>query len=581
MEKQKKGYKQNPFYRYLVLYKEQKLKLTLGIIFSTLKSLSLVPLPIIFKKLVDIYLPSKDINSLFYAGILVVFLYIIYVIFSVIGHYYILYVTKYVILRLRADLCTKLQHLSIRFYDNTHSGKIHTKVVQDTERVDVMSNSLIYSIFVSLITGISAIVILLSLNVILTLSLISILPLFALTQRLMRAKMREKHQYWRNNFEKLSTNVQEFLSAIKLIKAYSAEDYENQRLKNKISMLSDAGVNMVTYTVFYTTIMEFITGLGTVLIMILGGYLTIKNILTIGELVAFYSALGLLFGPLNRILTSIDSITAGFISLDSIYEVMDLDETEYTEGKIKLKTLKGEIEFRSVCFSYQNKEVLHNISLTNYPGKCVALVGKSGAGKTTFVNLLLGFYLPNKGTILIDGHSSTDINLRTLRTHIGVVTQENILLSETIKNNILYGNMKARDEQVFEAARKANAHEFIIKTSKGYDSEIGEKGVKLSGGQKQRIAIARAFLKDPKVIIFDEATSSLDSESEQKIQEALENLKKNRTTFVIAHRLSTIINADEIIVFKEGEIVEQGTHKNLIDLKGEYFSLYNRQTSNL
>jgi subfamily B ATP-binding cassette protein MsbA len=376
----------------------------------------------------------------------------------------------------------------------------------------------------------------------------------------------------------LNSLLQETISGTRIVKAFCMEKYEYDRFASENERIYKLIMKGVSVNAISSPLMELLGGLGLAAIIFYGGYNVVQGHSTPGTFFAFIAASLMLYEPIKRLTGVNNTINQGIAGAERIFSIIDHtpDIIDKPDSYELPKVTRG-IEIENVTFSYETVPVLKNINLSIKAGEVVAFVGMSGGGKTSLVNLIPRFYDVSRGRILIDGHDIRDVTVRSLRTQIAMVTQQTILFNDTVKNNIAYGDIKRTDEEIISAAKAANAHNFIMKLAKGYDSNIGELGTKLSGGEKQRISIARALLKDAPILILDEATSSLDTEAEIEVQGALDNLMKGRTTLVIAHRLSTIRNADRIIALVNGEIVEEGDHDTLMARKGEYFRLYNLQ----
>lgn len=547
-----------------------------GVLLTLLQSFALIPIPFILKRIIDSDLPNKDITGLFISGSAAMGFYFLNALFSFSGRSLTLLSTKRVTETLRARLCMQLQQMSLSFYDKERASELHARVVIDTERIDVMGNAIIVHGISSVIMFFLAAVILAYLNLKLCVIAFAMIPIFYFVQRMLRPMIRASNQSFRQMMESMSSEINDLLQSIRLVKQFAREEHEQERAENRFKAVTKSALNMTILDSFYGNLMAWLTNTTTILIYIVGGILFIKSKMTLGEIIAFVGMLGFLISPVNVLMNMITMVYAGLASLGPVYTLLNLhDPLEKDDGKIILPKLHGAVEFDNVTFIYPStdKIALKNINVKINPGETVALVGESGAGKTTFVNLILGFYFASKGKIKIDNIDITNLNLKNLREQIGVVSQDNVLLNTSIRQNLLYGRQNASEIELIEAARKANALEFIEKTDEGFEAIVGDRGVRLSGGQRQRLAIARALLKNPQILILDEATSSLDSESEEKIQQALEKLKINRTCFIIAHRLSTVINADRILVFKDGSLVEEGTHIELLSKDGEYARL--------
>jgi len=379
----------------------------------------------------------------------------------------------------------------------------------------------------------------------------------------------------------LTTLLQETISGARIVKAFGREDYESSRFSRENENLLKLTLKSVTISAVSSPFMEFLGGVGIAAIIFYGGYQVIQGVSTPGTFFSFLAALILLYEPIKRLTNVNNTIQQGIAGAQRVFSIIDaVPEIRNKPEAIPLPAISKAIDIRNVTFRYEDTPVLKQINLTVRAGEAVAFVGMSGGGKTTLVNLIPRFYDVSEGQILIDGRDIRDVTMESLRAQIGIVTQQTILFNDTVRNNIIYGDVEKTEADIIRAAKAANAHHFIMNLPEGYDTVIGEQGTKLSGGERQRISIARALLKDAPILVLDEATSSLDTEAEIEVQEALENLMKGRTTLVIAHRLSTIRNADRIVVLVDGEIVEEGTHEALLDKKGEYFRLYQMQFKN-
>ena len=378
-----------------------------------------------------------------------------------------------------------------------------------------------------------------------------------------------------------TTLLQETISGARIVKAFGREDYESSRFSRENENLLKLTLKSVSISAVSSPFMEFLGGVGIAAIIFYGGYQVIQGVSTPGTFFSFLAALIMLYEPIKRLTNVNNTIQQGIAGAQRVFSIIDaVPEIRNKPEAIPLPAISKAIDIRNVTFRYEDTPVLKQINLTVRAGEAVAFVGMSGGGKTTLVNLIPRFYDVSDGQILIDGRDIRDVTIESLRAQIGIVTQQTILFNDTVRNNIIYGDVEKTEADVIRAAKAANAHHFIMNLPEGYDTVIGEQGTKLSGGERQRISIARALLKDAPILVLDEATSSLDTEAEIEVQEALENLMKGRTTLVIAHRLSTIRNADRIVVLVNGEIVEEGTHEALLDKKGEYFRLYQMQFKN-
>jgi subfamily B ATP-binding cassette protein MsbA len=406
-----------------------------------------------------------------------------------------------------------------------------------------------------------------------------ILPLYVLNYKLLLSRIRKVSVELRERWEKMISVLTEKVGAIAVVKAFAREGHETDNFMETVANNFKLGMEQTRLNRFLGATSQLIRMLGTGGLLWLGGWMVLHRQLKPGELLAFYSYIGYLYDPAVRVVDFNVQLQWANASIDRVFETLDTrPEIVDASDAVYLPTVRGDIEFRNVTFGYDPEQpVVKNISFQVHPGEIIAIVGPSGAGKSTLVNLLARFYDVNEGTVLVDGHDVRKVRLETMRRHIGMVTQETILFSVTLKENIRYGKKDATDAQVIAAAKAAEMHDFILSLPDGYETKIGEDGIKLSGGQKQRMSIARAILADPRILILDDATSALDSHTEANIQAALAELMKGRTNFVIAHRLSTIMNADRILVMNEGRIVDFGTHAELVNRPGIYRDLYNEQ----
>ncbi|MED1599972.1 multidrug ABC transporter ATP-binding protein [Alkalihalophilus pseudofirmus] len=494
--------------------------------------------------------------------------------------YYAQWIGSKVLYDIRDQLFTHIQKLSLRFYSNRKVGEIISRVIHDVEQTKNFVITGLMNIWLDLFTIIIAIIIMLNINVWLTLVAISMFPLYGFSVKFFYARLRHLTRVRSQALAEVQGHLHERVQGMNVIRSFALEEHEQHQFAKRNNHFLDRALDHTRWNAKTFAVVNTITDLAPLLVIVVSGYFVITGNLEIGAMTAFVLYMERLYGPLRRLVNSSTTLTQAIASMDRVFEF--IDEKYDIEDSLDAKPLDsahGRVQFEDVSFYYDNEEkpVLKNVSLDIKEGETVAFVGMSGGGKSTLISLIPRFYDVSSGRITLDGVDIRHFQVRMLRDKIGMVLQDNILFSDSVKMNILMGNPEATDEEVIAAAKAANAHDFIMNLPNGYDTEVGERGVKLSGGQKQRVAIARVFLKNPPILIFDEATSALDLESEHYIQEALEKLARNRTTFIVAHRLSTITHADRIVLIENGEIVESGTHEELMKKAGHYQKLFDVQ----
>ncbi|UIZ55236.1 SAV1866 family putative multidrug efflux ABC transporter [Staphylococcus aureus] len=481
---------------------------------------------------------------------------------------------------IRKKLYNHLQALSARFYANNQVGQVISRVINDVEQTKDFILTGLMNIWLDCITIIIALSIMFFLDVKLTLAALFIFPFYILTVYVFFGRLRKLTRERSQALAEVQGFLHERVQGISVVKSFAIEDNEAKNFDKKNTNFLTRALKHTRWNAYSFAAINTVTDIGPIIVIGVGAYLAISGSITVGTLAAFVGYLELLFGPLRRLVASFTTLTQSFASMDRVFQLIDEDyDIKNGVGAQPIEIKQGRIDIDHVSFQYNDNEVpiLKDINLSIEKGGTVAFVGMSGGGKSTLINLIPRFYDVTSGQILIDGHNIKDFLTGSLRNQIGLVQQDNILFSDTVKENILLGRPTATDEEVVEAAKMANAHDFIMNLPQGYDTEVGERGVKLSGGQKQRLSIARIFLNNPPILILDEATSALDLESESIIQEALDVLSKDRTTLIVAHRLSTITHADKIVVIENGHIVEKGTHRELIAKQGAYEHLYSIQ----
>ena len=478
---------------------------------------------------------------------------------------------------MRAELFAHLQKLSFSFYDDAKVGQLMSRVTSDLFDITELLHHGPENIILSLLKIAGALIILLNINGWLALAAFIVLPFMFWFALVLNKRMREAFKSNRVKIAAINEQIEDNLSGIRVVKSFANEDIENEKFKTGNDGFLAAKKNSYHFMGIFQSGVGVFSTLIQVNVIIAGAILIAYSKINISDLITFLLYINVFTDPIRTLVDFTEQFQNGYTGFERFREIMDIEpDIKDSENAVELKNVKGEIEFQDVSFKYNDgaEEVLNDINLTVPAGAYMALVGSSGAGKTTLCSLIPRFYDVTEGTIRIDGKDIRDVTLSSLRNHIGMVQQDVYLFAGTIFENIAYGKPGASREEVIEAAKNANAHEFIMSFPDGYDTDIGQRGIKLSGGQKQRLSIARVFLKNPPILIFDEATSALDNESEKVVQESLEKLAKNRTTFVIAHRLTTIQNAEKILVLTEEGIAESGSHEELLAKGGIYEKLY-------
>lgn len=539
-------------------------------------------LPWIIRDMIDKVLAEKDMAMLNYIAIGIVVTFTIRGIFYYGQSYLVSFVGQRVIIDVRDVLFQKFQRLPLAYFDKRQTGEIMSYLTND---VGAMQSALVDQL-IELVTEtsilIGSLVMMVYLDWKLSLLTLITIPLVGEAMKLFGRSLKASSHVIQERLADITSLMQESISAIRVVKSFVREGYEIERFHNQNELNFQATMKNVHLTSLLTPTVEFLAAVAVTVIVWFGGYEVVNGKISAGSLVAFLTYAVNLANPVKRISRVYGNIQKAMAAVDRVFAVLDLEETVADRPEAKeLPAVKGNIEVKDVTFCYnEGVPALTDINFAAKPGEMIAFVGPSGAGKSTITNLIPRFYDVTEGQIFIDGLDIRDVKLDSLRNQIGIVPQETILFSTTVRENIRYGRLEATDEEVVAAAKAANAHEFIMEMPEGYDTKIGERGLNLSGGQRQRIAIARAILKDPRILILDEATSALDTESEKIVQAALDKLMVGRTTFVIAHRLSTIFQADQIYVIDAGKIVESGTHEELLKLGGLYSNLYNIQFAN-
>ena len=566
--------------RFLGYYKPHKKLMTLDMLASLLISIIAMVYPIVTRNMLNTYIPEKRYLTIIIASVVVLVLYVIRMLLRYFVQYYGHIVGVSMQSQMRRDLFAHLETLPFSFYDNHETGRIMSRITSDLFEVCELAHHGPENLLTSTVMIFLSFGYLCSINVWLTLIVFACVPLLVFVTLHYRKPMREAFDARRKSNATINAAVESSVTGIRVTKAYTNMDMEIEKFgegDKEFVSASKAAYNAMG-KFFAST--AFVTDVFNVIILIAGGMFLYADKINFADYSTFIVSVNLFISPVNTLINFMEQYQNGVSGFKRFVELMNESPEIEVENPQELTDVSGEIEFKNVSYSYNDsQEVLHDVSLRLPKGRKLALVGPSGGGKTTICHLLPNFYrLPeDSGSILIDGKDIRSLSLASLRRNIGIVQQDVFLFVGTIRENILYGKPDATDEEIISAAKRANIHDYIMTLEKGYDTEIGERGVKLSGGQKQRLSIARVFLKDPAILILDEATSALDNTTEVLIQHALDELCKGRTTLVVAHRLSTIRNADEIAVIIDGKVREQGTHEYLMELGGTYKTLYSLQ----
>lgn len=567
--------------RFIAFYKPHKFLFYIDIVAAIIASLLSIVFPAITRKLIGETIPNKDIRMI------VIFFGVLFIVWAVRA------ILTYIRMKwghilgvrmeadMRAMIFRHLQKLSFTYYDNTKTGHIMSRITNDLNVIAEVAHHAPEDLIISLFTIIGSFIMMFRFNTTLAWFALIPLPFIVIWGVILGGRMKSGFRLVRRKIADMNSSVENSVQGIREVKSYANEEVEIAKFGDVNLLFQKAKEKMYTLMAVFYTGMGFLTDIyyG----VVLGGatWLILQDRLPIADLLAFILYINFILNPINRLINFVEQYQQGTTAFERFIEIMDIEpDIQDIPKPVKAKSVVGEIILEDLYFKYKGSPelILENINLKIEAGKTIALVGESGAGKSTLVALLPRFYEPDSGRILIDGNNVSHLEQKFLRENIGIVQQNVFLFDTTIKDNILYGKPDATDDEVLEAARKANILDFILSLPDGFGTLVGERGVKLSGGQKQRVSIARVFLKNPAILIFDEATSSLDTESEVYIQEAMNELSVGRTTLIIAHRLSTVANADYTYVMRKGEIVEEGRHKDLVADRGYYYSLCARMS---
>jgi ATP-binding cassette, subfamily B, putative efflux pump len=544
-------------------------------------------IPMLIKYVVDDIVGShslardEKINKLmFVLGVMIVIFVVLRPPIEYYRQYFAQWTSSKILYDIRDTMYTHIQKLSFKYFSNTRAGEIISRVINDVEQTKTFVISGLMNLWLDIATIIIAIILMFSMSAKLTFVSILLFPLYAFSIRYFFGNLRRLTRMRSQALAEVQSYLHERVQGMPVIKSFAIEEYEQGQFDKQNKNFLEKALQHTSWNAKAFSAVNTITDIAPLIVIGYSAYLVILHQLSLGTMVAFFAYIDKLYSPLRRLVNSSTTITQSFASMDRVFEFLDekYDIVDEPNAQVCSK-VHGDISFNNVSFSYESKEemVLKGITLHVKKGETIALVGMSGGGKSTLVSLIPRFYDVTEGNITLDGVDIRQFKVQSLRDKIGVVFQDNILFSESVMDNILLGKPGATKEEVYLAAKAANADEFILNLSEGYNTKVGERGVKLSGGQKQRVAIARVFLKNPPILILDEATSALDLESEHAIQESLEELAKDRTTFIVAHRLSTITHANRIVLIEHGQIVEVGTHEELMAKQGNYYKLFQVQ----
>ncbi len=564
--------------RFIAYYRPERKTFILDMSACFLTSLIGLVYPIVTRRMLNTYIPDMNVLMIVLAGSAVLLLYLIRMFLQ----YYIQYQGHMMGTRIQAemrrDMFRHLEKLPYKYYDNHETGKIMSRMTNDLQDISELAHHGPENIIISILTIVLSLIYLCTINVPLTMIVFCCVPIMVVITVVLQKRMREAFAESRRSIAVINASVESSIQGIRVTKAYNNAEKEQEKFEDGNQQYIRARDKSFKAMAQFSSSTQFVTNLFNIVVLIGGGLFMYRGDINFADYSAFFLSVNLFINPVTTLINFMEQYQNGVTGFERFIEILDEAPETDQEGAVDAGKLEGHIEFRDVTYSYDDQnEVLEHISLDIGKGEKFALVGPSGGGKTTICHLLPHFYEIQSGTILIDGKDIRTMTMESVRRNIGIVQQDIYLFNASVRENILYGRLDATEEEVIEAAKRANIHDYIMELPDGYDTEIGERGVRLSGGQKQRLSIARVFLKNPAILVLDEATSALDNTTELLIQQALDELCEGRTTIVVAHRLSTIKNADEIAVIAKGHIVEQGSHTELMEKDGAYAALYNLQ----
>ena len=567
--------------RFMAYYKPHKLLFFFDMLASLAVAAIAITYPMITRTMLNTYIPDNNIRMVVICGGALLCVYLLRMGLNYFIQYYGHVMGVKMQAQMRSDMFNHLEKLPYSFFDNHETGKIMSRMTNDLMDISELAHHGPENLLISSISIIASFVYLCTINWWLTLIVFACVPFLILITMLLRKKMRSAFMRSRQSIGEINAALESSITGIRVTKAFNNSEIESEKFEEGNKKFVHARTDAYKAMGQFHSGTSFINDVFNVVVLIAGGFFLSKGFIQVGDYTAFTISVGLFIGPVMTLIGFMEQYQNGVTGFQRFLEIMDAEPEKDDPDAEEMKVAEGHIEFKNVNYSYsEGEEVLKNVSLDIKKGEKFALVGPSGGGKTTICHLIPHFYDVKDGQILIDGKDINKITRSSLRANIGIVQQDVYLFNASIRDNILYGRPGATEEEVIEAAKRANIHNYIMSMPNGYDTVIGERGVKLSGGQKQRLSIARVFLKDPAILILDEATSALDNTTEILIQNSLDELCKGRTTIVVAHRLSTVKNADEIAVVSDGKIIEQGPHDILIAMNGVYANLYKLQFRN-
>ena len=561
--------------RFIAYYKPHKKVFALDMLASLIISVIGMVYPIFSRGMLNDLIPNKKFQMLVVYGVTLMALYVIRMLMRYYVQYYGHVMGVGMQAQMRSDMFNKLETLPYSYFDDHETGKIMSRMTNDLMDVSELAHHGPENILISGIMIIGSFIYLCTISIPLTLIIFACVPVLVAVSLIFRKKMREAFTESRKSIAVINAALESSISGIRVTKAFTNADKEEEKFEDGNKQYVTARSKAYHAMAQFHSSTSFVTDVFNVVVLIAGGIFLYNGQINFGDYSAFIVSVNQFIGPVNTLIGFMEQYQNGVTGFERFLEIMDQEPEKENPNAHDMMNVQGNIQLDNVSFAYdETKEVLKNVTLNIEKGKTLALVGPSGGGKTTICHLIPNFYKADAGRILIDGVDINDITFKSLRRSIGIVQQDVFLFNGSIRENILYGRLDATEEEVIEAAKRANIHDYVMTLEEGYDTQIGERGAKLSGGQKQRLSIARVFLKNPAILILDEATSALDNTTEILIQQALDELCKGRTTLVVAHRLSTIKNADEIVVISNGEIAEQGSHEALMEKGGIYHDLY-------